>query len=202
LSSPRFQSLHAHCYNQSHPGRRRCSVLLTVLISNRGDSTERPSVASEPCAGADRPATRQPAKQTRTSGRPRVTARPSVYGRHTIFQIGRNDSPWGFIGPQRSEIGDRSPQAKPPTGQHFAQCPAGRSQAASDASPALRPFCLDTQFEPPTWSKTRLNQVALASAAAGIPTTPNAQTHTSGLPGVVQGYLTARCGASVPCAVL
>jgi hypothetical protein len=146
-------------YNQSHPGRRRCSVLLTVLISNRGDSTERPSVASEPCAGADRPATRQPAKQTRTSGRPRVTARPSVYGRHTIFQIGRNDSPWGFIGPQRSEIGDRSPQAKPPTGQHFAQCPAGRSQAASDASPALRPFCLDTQFEPPTWSKTRLTRI-------------------------------------------
>jgi hypothetical protein len=113
--------------------------------------------------------TGQPAKQTRTSGRPRVTARPSVYGRHTIFQIGRNDSPWGFIGPQRSEIGDRSPQAKPPTGQHFGQCPAGRSQAASDASPALRPFCLDNQFEPPTWSKTPPQSGSAGEpAAAGI----------------------------------
>jgi hypothetical protein len=43
-------------YSQSHPARRRCSVLLTVLISNRGDRTERPSAASEPCAGADQPA--------------------------------------------------------------------------------------------------------------------------------------------------
>jgi hypothetical protein len=28
-------------YSQSRPARRRCSVLLTVLVSNRGDSTER-----------------------------------------------------------------------------------------------------------------------------------------------------------------
>ena len=39
------------------------------------------------------------------------------------FKLGRNDSSWGFLVPQLSAI--LSPKAKPPTGLHFAQCPAG-----------------------------------------------------------------------------
>jgi hypothetical protein len=39
----------------------------------------RPRCRTRPCAGADRPALRGPAGQTRTSGVPRVTARPSVH---------------------------------------------------------------------------------------------------------------------------
>jgi hypothetical protein len=47
----------------------------------------------------------------------------------------------GVLGPQQSAI--LSPKAKPPTGRHFAQCPAGGLKTAPDAT-ALRPFCLDT----------------------------------------------------------
>jgi hypothetical protein len=50
-----------------------------------------------------------------------------------------------------SDRRSRSPQAKPPTGQHFAPMPGGRSQAASECPPALRPFCLCTWEEPDVW---------------------------------------------------
>ncbi len=46
---------------------------------------------------------------------------------------------WAGLGPQQTAI--LSPNAKPPTGRHFAQCPAGGLKMASDAR-ALRPFCL------------------------------------------------------------
>ncbi len=59
------------------------------------------------------------------------------------FKFGRNNSSWGFL--VLSDRRFRSPQAKPPTGQHFTPMPGGRSQAASDAR-ALRPFCLDTHW--------------------------------------------------------
>jgi hypothetical protein len=39
------------------------------------------------------------------------------------FKLERNDSSWGFLVSQPSAI--LSPKAKPPTGLHFAQCPAG-----------------------------------------------------------------------------
>ena len=51
-------------------------------------------------------------------------------------------SPGAGLGPQQSAI--LSPKAKPPTGRHFAQCPAG---AASDV---LRPFCLFN--DPSVWT--------------------------------------------------
>jgi hypothetical protein len=50
----------------------------------------------------------------RTSGVPRVTARPQVHGRHTIFKFGRNDSSSGFL--VLSAIGDldlRKPSRRP-----------------------------------------------------------------------------------------
>jgi hypothetical protein len=58
------------------------------------------------------------------------------------FKFGRNDSAWGFLLFKRSEIGRSTPQAKPPTGQHFAQRPAGGLNRPQ-MPPALRPFCLD-----------------------------------------------------------
>ena len=54
------------------------------------------------------------------------------------FKFGRNDSSWGFL--VLSDRRSRSPQAKPPTGQHFAQCPAGGLKRPQMLL-ALRPFC-------------------------------------------------------------
>src|ERR1700729_2481429 len=57
------------------------------------------------------------------------------------FKLERNDSSWGFLVSQPSAI--LSPKAKPPTGLHFAQCPAGGFKRPQMAP--LRPFCLDTR---------------------------------------------------------
>jgi hypothetical protein len=67
------------------PRRPDCPVLNPATAI--GPGTEKRSATTSkipgarPCAGADRPALRGPAGQTRTSGVPRVTARPSVHSR-------------------------------------------------------------------------------------------------------------------------
>jgi hypothetical protein len=50
-------------------------------------------------------------RETRIGGLPRVTAGPSVHGRHTIFQIRTERFILGVLGPQRSEISISASQA-------------------------------------------------------------------------------------------
>ena len=76
-------------------------------------------------------ATNEPASRNRTGGLPRITARPSVHGRHTIFQIRTERFILGVLGPQRSEISISASQATDRS--TFCPMPGGRSQAASDA---------------------------------------------------------------------
>jgi hypothetical protein len=53
-----------------------------------------------------------------------VTLAPPQLSHNTQYlKLERNDLSWGFLVPQHSAI--LSPKAKPSTGRHFAQCPAG-----------------------------------------------------------------------------
>ena len=56
---------------------------------------------------------------------------------HSIFQIRRNDSSWGFL--VFFAFGDPISESQATDRSTFCPMPGGRSQAASDA-PALRPF--------------------------------------------------------------
>jgi hypothetical protein len=71
----------------------------------------------------------EPAARTRTGGVPRVTARPSVHGRHTIFKFGRNDSSWGFLVLSNRRI---DPESQATDRSTLCPMPGGRSQAASE----------------------------------------------------------------------
>jgi len=60
-------------------------------------------------------------------------------GISVLSEIGRERFILGVLDP--SAFGDLSPKAKPPTGLHFAQCPAEVSSGLR--CPLLRPFCLE-----------------------------------------------------------
>ena len=80
------------------------------------------------------PATPEPAGRTRTSGVPRVTARPTGKAGTQYFKISSSDGTIhlaGFLSPQRSEISISASQA--PDRSTFCPMPGGRSQTASDA---------------------------------------------------------------------
>jgi hypothetical protein len=66
--------------------------------------------------------------------------RNSMLG-YSIFQIRTERFILGVLDPQHSAI--LSPKAKPPTGRHFAQCPAGGLKRPQIHP--LRPFCFDTR---------------------------------------------------------
>jgi hypothetical protein len=74
------------------------------------------------------------------------------------FELGRNDSSWGFLVPQHSAI--PSPKAKPPTGPHFAQCPAGglkRPQVPCTEAVLLGHLLWQIRTPPKTHNAPKLN---------------------------------------------